>query len=53
MDTSFSIYAQRFNSLGQTVGDEFRVNSFMENGQDRSDVTILKDGGSYHHLGKL
>ena len=43
--TSFSIYAQRFNSLGQTVGDEFRVNSFMENGQDRSDVTILKDGG--------
>ena len=38
------VYAQRFNALGQKVGDEFRVNSYTSSTQYRGGVTVLSNG---------
>ena len=39
------IYGQRYDSLGNTVGDEFRINTFTDNNQKSPSVTSLSDGG--------
>ena len=39
------IYGRRFDAAGQTVGDEFMVNTYTTNYQYNPDVTGLKDGG--------
>jgi hypothetical protein len=41
----WSVYAQRFNGLGNTIGDEFRVNSYTISDQVFPSVDALLDGG--------
>jgi hypothetical protein len=43
--SSYGIYAQRYNAAGQTVGSEFRVNTFTTDSQNNSKITALADGG--------
>ncbi|MBI2236024.1 MAG: tandem-95 repeat protein [Magnetospirillum sp.] len=39
------VYAQRYNASGGTQGDEFRVNTHINDGQFGATVTGLADGG--------
>ena len=43
-DGSWGIYGQRFNSMGSTVGDEFRVNTNTANDQVSPDVAMDSQG---------
>jgi hypothetical protein len=38
------IFGQRFNSLGQPIGDEFQLNTFMEGDQKSPDVALSDNG---------
>ncbi|MDE4145237.1 calcium-binding protein [Phaeobacter gallaeciensis] len=40
------IFAQRFSSLGEPVGEEFQVNSYVSSSQTAPEITAL-DGGGY------
>ena len=44
-DGGFGIYAQRYAANGNTIGSEFRVNTYTTNDQDQPGVTSLADGG--------
>ena len=39
------IYGQRYDAAGNTVGDEFRINTYTDNDQTQPEVTSLADGG--------
>ncbi|PSF32497.1 hypothetical protein C7H19_21635 [Aphanothece hegewaldii CCALA 016] len=41
----YGIYGQRYNALGATVGNEFKVNTYTISDQQNSSVTALNDGG--------
>ena len=41
---NIELYAQRYNSSGQEIGETFRVNTYSPNIQTASDVTTLSDG---------
>ncbi len=41
----WGIYAQRFNASGETVDDEFKVNTGTEKSQQLPSITGLSDGG--------
>ncbi len=41
----FGVYGQRFDAAGVAVGVEFRVNTYITNGQSNASVTALNDGG--------
>lgn len=43
--SGYGIYGQRYGSLGNTVGSEFRVSSYSPGFQDSPNVTALVDGG--------
>ena len=43
--SGYGIYAQRYSSDGQPIGDEFRVNSYTDSYQMNPSVTVLNDGG--------
>jgi hypothetical protein len=43
--SGYGVYGQVFDSAGNKVGDEFRVNSHTKNDQDASSVTGLSGGG--------
>jgi len=43
--SSFGVYAQRYDGSGNTVGDEFQVNSYTDDFQYAPSVTALADGG--------
>jgi Ca2+-binding RTX toxin-like protein len=44
-DSSRNVYGQRYGVGGNTVGSEFRVNTFTEGQQQNSSVAALTDGG--------
>ncbi len=44
-DSGFGIYGQRFDANGDTVDDEFQVNTTTISNQQYSAVTALADGG--------
>jgi|CXWL01.1.fsa_nt_gi hypothetical protein len=43
--SSWGIYAQRYNAIGEAQGDEFRVNTYKPNNQSYPSITALNDGG--------
>ena len=43
--SDYGIYAQRFNSSGDTVGDEFKVNTNISGYQQSSSVAAMSDDG--------
>lgn len=43
-ETSYEIYARQFSSVGQPVGDEFRINETSIGLQEQSSVEIFPDG---------
>jgi hypothetical protein len=43
--SGYGVYGQRFDSNGERIGGEFRVNTFTENSQDKVSVAALADGG--------
>jgi len=43
--SDYGIYGQRFDAAGETVGDEFVVNTTVDGAQTSSDVTGLDGGG--------
>ena len=43
--SGWGIYQQRFDSLGNEVGNEGLVNTHTQDGQEKPDVTALADGG--------
>ena len=43
--SSYGIYAQRYDATGQTVGEEFRVNTYTSSSQQEPDISSLADGG--------
>ncbi len=43
--SNFGVYGQRYDSDGNTVGDEFQVNTSTDNDQWHSSVTALSEGG--------
>ena len=42
--SSWGVYAQQYDSSGNRVGDEFRVNTYTNSNQDRPSITSLNDG---------
>jgi len=40
-----SIYAQRYDASGNTLGSEFQVNTYTSSGQHSPSITALADGG--------
>jgi Ca2+-binding RTX toxin-like protein len=55
----FDIYAQRFDTEGNLLGDQYRLNSTLENNQMQADIVALNGGGfaavwqSYGQEGEL
>ncbi|MCT7973618.1 S8 family serine peptidase [Laspinema olomoucense] len=43
--SSWGVYGQRYDSMGNPLGEEFKANSYTDNFQRNSSVTALKDGG--------
>jgi len=43
--SEYGIYAQRYDVNGNTIGNEFQVNTYVTDGQWNPDVTALTDGG--------
>ncbi|HEY9761008.1 MAG TPA: hypothetical protein V6D07_00710, partial [Trichocoleus sp.] len=43
--SGLGIYGQRYNAAGNTLGNEFRINTTTLNTQQSSSVTALSDGG--------
>ncbi len=43
--SDFDIFGQRFDSDGETIGDEFQVNSYTTGYQGHPAVTVSDDGG--------
>lgn len=41
----YEIYGQRFDSTGTNIGDEFLINTFVDNMQFMCDISDLNDGG--------
>ena len=44
-DNSEAVYAQKFDSNGNKIGNEFMVNTYSQDGQDYPEVTSLTNGG--------
>jgi len=44
-DSGYGIFAQRYDASGNTVGSEFRVNTYTTNHQASPSTTALTDGG--------
>ncbi len=42
--SGWGVYAQRYNAVGEAIGDEFRVNSFTSSSQQFSTVAMDADG---------
>jgi hypothetical protein len=42
--SGWGVYAQRYNTVGEAIGDEFRVNSFTSSSQQFSTVAMDADG---------
>jgi hypothetical protein len=42
--TERDIFAQRFDSLGQPIGDEFQINTYVEGDQKNLDVALSDNG---------
>ncbi|MFN8577224.1 MAG: pentapeptide repeat-containing protein [Candidatus Sericytochromatia bacterium] len=42
--SGYGIYAQRYNSLGQAQGSEFRVNTYTTNNQQKSRIAMDSNG---------
>jgi hypothetical protein len=54
--SGFGVFAQRFDSLGNAQGDEFRVNTFTGGHQSNPDVAMDADGDfvvTWHSVGPL
>ncbi|WP_372832414.1 Ig-like domain-containing protein [Pontibacterium sp.] len=41
----YGIFGQQFDAVGNTVGDEFQINTYTRNSQTESAITALSDGG--------
>ncbi len=42
--SGWGVYAQRYNTVGEAIGDQFRVNSFTSGSQEFSTVAMDADG---------
>ena len=43
--SGYGVYGQRFDSSGSAIGNEFRINTYIENNQGGVSVSGLSDGG--------
>ena len=43
--SSYGVYGQRYDQAGNSVGDEFQVNTYTDRSQDSPSVVALSDGG--------